>query len=160
MVHGKGGIVIKCSPALAWDFIVNPDNWGSLPLLKHAHVTSPGGKITAGRDVYMRVVTSGVSHNIRIQFTDFRRPKRMAWSGTVRYFMVGGLWPLMLLNGTLGFEKVRGGVHVSMEMSIYPNGNPINRAAFYWMTRILNLGHVFNDTMDMILLSFQSKLED
>lgn len=160
LIVGKGNIAIGSTPERAWDFITNPDNWKLLPHLKHAHVTSPVGKIRAGHDVYLHLVTRGVTHIIKIKFTEFERPSKMVWTGTVKYLMFGSVWPSMLISGSMDFEKVKAGVHIWITMYIYPRGNVFNTSAFYWMTRVLNLGHVFNNTINLLLLSFQLKLEE
>lgn len=160
LIVGKGDIVIRSTPERAWDFITNPDNWKFLPHLKHAYVTSPVGKIRAGHDVYLHLVTRGVTHIVKIKFTEFKRPNKMVWTGTVKYMMFGNVWPSMLISGSMDFEKVKAGVRIWITMYIYPKGNVVNTTAFYWMTKVLNLGHVFNNTINLLLLSFQLKLEE
>jgi hypothetical protein len=64
----------------------------------------------------------------------------------------------MSLAGQMTFDRVKEGVRISIDMDIYPGGNPVNMAAFYFMIKFLKLERVFNDTVSFILLSFQSEL--
>jgi hypothetical protein len=156
-IHGKGSVAIESSPEKAWDYMANTENWSHLPFLKQAKVT---GNVSKWHDVNLDIRTYRMRHNVDITFTELKRPKLMAFSGNVKYSTLNTLWPAMTLDGKLIFEKTVSGVSVSIDMYIYPDNDPINITAFFFLTRLLNLEHVFNNTIMLLLSSFQLKLED
>lgn len=159
-LHGTGTLVIKSSPEKAWDFIAKPSNWSRLSFMKKVNASIPSGKVAPGKDAYINIVTLGMKNKIRVKFTDFKRPSRMAWRGTVEYSALGELWPRISIEGEMVLKKPAGGVRITIHMNIFPNADPVSNAAFYLMTKALRLERQLDNTIMLLLLAFQSGIED
>lgn len=160
-IKGDVSMVMHRSPEIIWDFITDPKSWKLLTPLKKSEFATSSKFVGLGSKIHMELDARGVNTIIDLKLTEFNRPYKMAWEGRVVYpILFGLLRPPLRIAGFLEFDKVGSGTSMRIYQDFFAPKSLLGDIAFFFLNKTLKLKNVIDDTMYLLLASFQIKLEE
>ena len=160
-ISEEASIFIHRSPDNVWSFLIDPKNWKDLPLLRSSRFSINDQEVKEGSYLQIGIETMGVYTDIGIHVTKFDKPVGISWEGHVTYMLFRrAFWPFTNTRGSIRFEAVQDGTKVTVSQNFFPSDNVFAMLVFLVMERVLKIKDIINNTMYVLLLSFQLRLEE